>query len=162
MQINAKRAFVLGLFFLSATFSGPVRAEQPMGQSCTQALSETKTQMLYELLKSPSLTARDAIAAIVKYLAHDIHGTGPEKHKIWSQMVSRFNDGRTNTWINAPCAKTARQDIVCWGETRGHLLVFEHSGLLFKSFNPERANPIRGQDGFVTVPWEDPTLKQVL
>lgn len=114
-----------------------------------------------DLLTRPNLEPKMAIANIVKHLAFEVEGSGFEKHKMWMDMVSLYNKAQKKYWIASPCLKTAADDVACWGDIRGHLLVFQNSGRVFKSFNPQRPNPQAGQDGLYVIDWSDPTLKEV-
>lgn len=115
---------------------------------------------LASVLRHPETTPRIAIREILNHLKTYPEWSGPRKYKEWQEFVQVYNSRRINYWINAPCLKTKEGDIVCWGETRGHLLVFRKDGVIFKSYNPLRPDPIQGPNGY-QINWDDPTLDSI-
>lgn len=130
----------------------------PTQTLCAPLLKDTQSAV-ESFLRRPETTVPDAIRRIVQFLAADQESTGAVKVDVWNKMVHIFNVSRTNDMIIFSCGKTMEQDFACWGGTRGHLLVFERSGKVFKSYNPARPNPHRGPGGYVSIDWNDETLK---
>jgi hypothetical protein len=109
------------------------------------------------LLRNPNTLPKNAIKGILGYLKNQYFWSGEQKHKEWQELVHIYNRGRSTYWINAPYLKTQDGDIVCWGETRGHLLIFRKDGKIFTSFNPFRPNPSHRGSSY-QIDWDDPTL----
>ena len=153
---------LLGLMVSSAWTYGelnPANLGRP-GFSCLPDLTSEaglETKRLTALLRSPNTLPKDAIREIITYLKNRDEWDGERKFTEWRELTHLYNQRRTNYWINAPSLRTADGDFVCWGETRGHLLIFRADGAIFKSYNPERPNPQGGAS--YQVDWSDPTLK---
>lgn len=129
------------------------------GSLCHAYLNSNSDELtpVLNLIRHPDTLPRNAIKSIVGYLKNQYFWNGERKHKEWQELVHIYNQGRNTYWINAPYLKTDDGDIVCWGETRGHLLIFRRDGKIFTSFNPQRPNPSHGVNRY-KIDWDDPTL----
>lgn len=139
----------------------PLNKSRP--ESCGTFLSKQKElrsdeDRLQGRLGHPDMTPPKAIREILHYLISHPDWDGSRKHKAWEEFVSFFNRNSKKHWIASPCAKAKEGHIACWGDIRGHLLVFEKSGALFKTFNPERADVKKDSEGFFIIDWDDPKL----
>lgn len=112
------------------------------------------------VLRHPDTNPGRAIREILTYLKNHPEWNGERKYREWEELVHVYNAGRSNYWVNAPCLKTKEGHIVCWGETRGHLLIFRTDGVIFKSYDPMRPNPTQGPNGY-QIDWDDPTLNSI-
>lgn len=140
---------------------GEQRTAQQMAKGiCSGYLKKTPSDQsrLLGLLRHPDTLPRTAIKSIITYLKSHPEWNGEKKHKEWQEFVHIYNHRRDTFWINAPFLRTAEGDIVCWGETRGHLLIFRKDGQIFMSYNPNRPNPHGGGPDGYQIDWNDPTL----
>jgi|GEM_PF-3277808 hypothetical protein len=148
----------LGALIALSLFSSLTLARPNPSLSCENLLALTDSS-LRSLLKRPDTPPPAAIRAIIGYLVFQEQWDGKTKHAFWMDLVHLYNHRRANAWISSPCVKTAEEGFACWGDIRGHLLVFKKNGDIYKSFNPARPHPQSGADGLYHVDWSDPTLK---
>lgn len=161
--MKSQTKLILILFSsLAILASESVFSRQNSSPSCASHLGAKKSEedkaRLLSLLRRPDTLPKDAIRQIITYINEKADWNGHEKHKEWQKLTHLYNQKRSNYWINSPFLRTNEGHIVCWGETRGHLLIFRDDGKIFISYNPNRPNPHNGQGGY-QIDWSDPTLK---
>lgn len=148
---------------LSILAAESARSSQNLSpDSCATELGATVQEeaeaQLKSLLKRPNTLPKDAIRQIIVYINSKTNWDGDQKHKEWQKLTHTYNQRRANYWINSPFLRTHDGHIVCWGETRGHLLIFRSDGKIFLSYNPNRPDPHQGAHGY-KIDWTDPTLR---
>ena len=151
-----QRFFRSGLWLLAAVLLSSQWTGAEQKSACEPALNGDSR--LISLLRSPSTLPPQAIREIVAFLKSQTEWSGEQKFARWQEFAHIYNYKRSKHWINTPCLRTLEKEIVCWGETRGHLLVFLPDGQIFKSYNPNRRDPVSGGQPY-KVDWSDPTLR---
>ncbi|HMN67965.1 MAG TPA: hypothetical protein PKC28_05445 [Bdellovibrionales bacterium] len=136
----------------------------PNAEICLASLDpdmerEFKREKLESLLRHRDTNSSAAIRAIVSYLALYPEWDGERKFSQWQRFASVFTRGPSKYWINSPSLRTRDGDIVCWGETRGNLLIFTARGEIFIRINKNKPDPHGGSA--YQIDWSDPELRRI-